>query len=424
MSSENNTVSARDNNPANVFILTVLSIGHGITHYYMSAFLFLIPYIQASLGLSSIQVELFHFVRQVSGGVVTMTAGFIIDRFNNRWGLILTGCLILAAIVFGALGVSKSYVYLLLLAAVMPLPGQIWHIPAIVTISQRFPNNRGFGLSVHGIGAQVGSTAGPYITGLLMVSLFTGLAWEPWRATTVAYVIPTLIIAFFVWLALGNLSSVSRNQEVVDLLTRVKNAKALLKDRVIMILVLVIFLRNTGFNSLMVWVPLYLTDSNVYEDSLGYGPALAGFYFSLLTLAGAFSSPVLGWLSDRYSRKKVLIPSLIIASILVGLIPFVGGDSKLMLGIIFALTGLFTYSLGQLLQAAVLDQIGTGSEGATMGLVLGANSIISAFSPFIAGRLIVANFGISNVFFYNMALWVLAVVLLLVVKLRVPDKNL
>ena len=174
----------------------------------------------------------------------------------------------------------------------------------------------------------------------------------------------------------------------------------------------------------MVWVPLYLTDSNVYEDSLGYGPALAGFYFSLLTLAGAFSSPVLGWLSDRYSRKKVLIPSLIIASILVGLIPFVGGDSKLMLGIIFALTGLFTYSLGQLLQAAVLDQIGTGSEGATMGLVLGANSIISAFSPFIAGRLIVANFGISNVFFYNMALWVLAVVLLLVVKLRVPDKNL
>ena len=147
MSSENNSVSARDNNPANVFILTVLSIGHGITHYYMSAFLFLIPYIQASLGLSSIQVELFHFVRQVSGGVVTMTAGFIIDRFNNRWGLILTGCLILAAIVFGALGVSKSYVYLLLLAAVMPLPGQIWHIPAIVTISQRFPNNRGFGLS-------------------------------------------------------------------------------------------------------------------------------------------------------------------------------------------------------------------------------------------------------------------------------------
>ena len=223
---------------------------------------------------------------------------FIIDRFNNRWGLILTGCLILAAIVFGALGVSRSYVYLLLLAAVMPLPGQIWHIPAIVTISQRFPNNRGFGLSVHGIGAQVGSTAGPYLTGLLMVLLFTGLAWEPWRATTVAYVIPTLIIAFFVWLGLGSLSSVSRNQEVVNIITRVKNAKALLKDKVIMILVLVIFLRNTGFNSLMVWVPLYLTDSKVYEDSLGYGPALAGFYFSLLTLAGAFSSPVLGWLSD------------------------------------------------------------------------------------------------------------------------------
>ena len=352
-----------------------------------------------------------------------MTAGFIIDRFNNRWGLILTGCLILAAIVFGALGVSRSYVYLLLLAAVMPLPGQIWHIPAIVTISQRFPNNRGFGLSVHGIGAQVGSTAGPYLTGLLMVLLFTGLAWEPWRATTVAYVIPTLIIAFFVWLGLGSLSSVSRNQEVVNIITRVKNAKALLKDKVIMILVLVIFLRNTGFNSLMVWVPLYLTDSKVYEDSLGYGPALAGFYFSLLTLAGAFSSPVLGWLSDRYSRKTVLIPSLVIASILVGLIPFVGGESKLMLGIIFALTGLFTYSLGQLLQAAVLDQIGTGSEGATMGLVLGANSIISAFSPFIAGRLVVANFGISNVFFYNMALWIFAVILLLVVKLRVPGKN-
>lgn len=409
-------------NLSSVSLLSVLSVGHGITHWYMSAFLYLIPYIKTSLGLSSLQIEVFHVLRQLSGGIVTMIAGFIIDRLNNKWGLILTGCLFLAAIIFGALGVSKSYIYLLILAAIMPLPGQIWHIPSIATISQRLPEKRGFGLSVHGIGAQVGSTAGPYVTGLIIASsVITGLAWEPWRSATVIYVIPTVIAALIIWATLGKLGSVANNGQVIDLITRVKNAKSLLKNKVILTLVLVIFLRNSGFNSLMVWVPLYLAGD--YQESLGYSPSLYGFYFSLLTLFGAISAPVLGWLSDKYSRKIVLVPSLLIASVLVGTIPIIGADSKLLLGIVFALTGLFTYSLGQLLQAAVLDQIGTGSEGATMGLVLGANSIISAVSPLIAGRLIVANFGISNVFYYNMSLWLASAVLLLWVKLKNPNQS-
>jgi ACDE family multidrug resistance protein len=230
-----------------------------------------------------------------------------------------------------------------------------------------------------------------------------------------------VIAALIIWATLGKLGSVANNGQVIDLITRVKNAKSLLKNKVILTLVLVIFLRNSGFNSLMVWVPLYLAGD--YQESLGYSPSLYGFYFSLLTLFGAISAPVLGWLSDKYSRKIVLVPSLLIASVLVGTIPIIGADSKLLLGIVFALTGLFTYSLGQLLQAAVLDQIGTGSEGATMGLVLGANSIISAVSPLIAGRLIVANFGISNVFYYNMSLWLASAVLLLWVKLKNPNQS-
>ncbi|MDP6550388.1 MAG: hypothetical protein QF659_09990, partial [Dehalococcoidia bacterium] len=84
-------------------------------------------------------------------------------------------------------------------------------------------------------------------------------------------------------------------------------------------------------------------------------------------------------------------------------------------------TGMFTYSLGQILQASVLDQVGRGTEGATMGLVMGLNNVFSALSP-LAAALVVYFYGLRAVFYYNAGLWVAAVVILSFITLKPPPQ--
>ena len=68
------------------FILTNLSIGHGITHWYMASMTLMLPVIQKSLGLGNYQFASLHVIRQVSAGSATIPTGVLIDMVKNQWG--------------------------------------------------------------------------------------------------------------------------------------------------------------------------------------------------------------------------------------------------------------------------------------------------------------------------------------------------
>ncbi len=401
------------------FILTNLSIGHGITHWYVSSLLFMLPRIQESLGLSNVQFASLHAIRQVFGGATNVPAGFAIDMAKNQWGLILTGCMLMASLAIGLVSLSPNFIYLAVVIVLVPLPGTIWHIPAIAAISQRFPERRGFGLSVHGIGSQAGSALGPLVTGALLTILAGWPVMAAWRSVSLIYVFPAILMAMVVWWSLKDLGSSGTTPNLqTPLAERIRGAKKLAQNKTILALMLVIMLRNMGFNSLIIWVPKYLQDS-VEQGGLGMSAFMAGLNVSLLTALGVLSSPILGLLSDRYGRKIVLIPSISMAALL-ALAIGQAGDGILLTVTILA-TGLFTYSLGQIMQATVLDQVGRGSEGATMGLVLGINSMFSAASPLVAA-VIVNAYGLGAVFYYNAALWTAAVVVLSLISLTPPPQ--
>ena len=404
---------------SSAFILTNLSIGHGITHWYMSSMMLMLPKIQSSFGFGNFQFGMLNTIRQVSAGSATIPTGVLIDMAKNQWGLILTGCMIMAGVASGLISLSPNYIYLTAVIVLLPLPGTIWHMPAIAAISQRMPDRRGMGLSIHGIGSQLGTSLGPYGTGHLLALMAGWSAMEAWRSVTLIYVAPAIFMAVVVWWSLRDLGSsgISPNQQT-SLKVRIQGVGGLLRNRTMLALMVVIMLRNMGFNSLTIWVPKYLQDS-VEDGGLGMSTVSAGLNYSLLTALGVVSSPFLGALSDRYGRKKVLLPSLSLAA---GLALAIGqaGDGVWLTMTILA-TGLFTYSLGQILQASVLDQVGKGTEGATMGLVMGLNNIFSALSP-LAAALVVNAYGLSSVFYYNAGLWVAAVAVLTFISLKPPPR--
>ena len=400
------------------FILTHLAIGHGFTHWYGQSLFVLLPVVQASMGFSNFQFGVLAAILSISGGIINIPVGFLVDIARNRWGLMLTGCMVVAALGYGMMAASPGFVFLALALALLALPGSSWHMPAIAAISQRFPHRRGFGLSTHGIGGQLGDSIGPLVVGGLLF-LFQGL----WRWVALVYVFPALLMTGMVWWALYHLRGSGSDDSAdgaaprgVSVGLRFREAGRLLRNPAILALVLVTSLRDMGAGSLVVWLPKYLHDP-VADGGLGMSPFLVGLHLTLLLVLGVVSSPFAGILSDRYGRKLILIPCLTA----VGLLSLVIGqlEGGVLLIIVVLTTGLFSSSMNQILQATVLDQVGRGTEGMTMGIVMGVNSALSAVAPLIAA-VVVDAYGLSAVFAYTAALWLGAMVILVFTPLRPP----
>ena len=394
------------------FILTNLSIAHGITHLYSSSLFVILPFIQTSLGLSNLQFGSLFTLRQLSMGAANVPAGFIIDMAKAQWGLILTGCMVTLVVAYALLAASPNFAFLAVVMMLIPLPSSIWHLPSFAAISQRFPDRRGFGLSVHNIGAQVGGSLGPLMAGGLLALL-------AWRGVALVYVLPAAVMAFVVWWSLRDLGSSDPTPNIrMPVGTRIRDAGHLLRQPAIIGLVMVMMLRHMGTNSLTLWLPRYLKDP-IADGGLEMGPFMIGLHVALLTTLGVASSPALGILSDRYGRKLVLVPCLALTALLALAIGQSGDGPFLTLSILAI--GMFSLSLGQLMQATMLDQIGRGTEGTTIGLIMGINTGFIAISPIIAA-LIVDAYGIGSVFFFNASLWATASLLLLFVPLRCPPQ--
>jgi hypothetical protein len=79
--------------------------------------------------------------------------------------------------------------------------------------------------------------------------------------------------------------------------------------------------------------------------------------------------------------------------------------------------GLFTFSLGQIMQAAIIDVVGVGTEATAIGLVQGAQGVLAAASPLIAGGISDA-FGVTYVFYYAGGITLLSTMLLFSLPIR------
>ena len=256
---------------------------------------------------------------------------------------------------------------------------------------------------MHGFGSNIGSALGPQAAKALLRVL-------PWRNLFFIYAGPALVMAVFVWWSLRNLGREAEQEERKDLGLQLQYAVTLVKHPVFLALVLAALLRGRGLNALINWTPFYL------EKELEMGHIRTGFYLSLLTGMGIVSAPVLGTLSDRFGRKMVLVPGLVVATIL-SMVVVSAGDSFLLV-LFLAGMGLFSFALHQIIQAAVLDVVGRGTEATATGLLFGLNGLLGGASPFLAALIINQMGGYGSIFYYNGILTALAAILIIITPLQ------
>jgi predicted MFS family arabinose efflux permease len=387
------------------FILASLSTGHGLSHLYDLGLPAIMPTIASALGLSNFQVASLHGIRMAGFGAVNLGCGPIIDMLKRHWGLILTGCMFWAAAAFALVAGSPNYGVLVIGIIFLSVPGALWHLPATAALSQQFPDRRGFAISMHGFGSNIGNALGPLLAGALLGVIF-------WRYALLIYTGPALALAVFVWWSLRDLGREGPDEERRGLGSRFRQSRELLRQRVVVLLVLAATLRSVGLDALFHWTPFYL------EEELGMGHLRAGFYLSLLTGMGVVSGPILGAISDKRGRKVVLVPGLVVAAALSLVVVSLGDSFALPLAI--AAVGLFSFSLHHIMQAAVLDVAGRGTEATATGLIFGINGAVGAASPFVAAAVIDHLGGYGSVYYYAGIMTGVTAALVLLIPLRPP----
>ena len=387
------------------FILGSLSFGHGISLLYDQGFPVFMPAIQAAMGLSNFQVAFMLGIRQGGFGAVNLIGGAIVDQMKASWGPILIGCMIWAALGFLILAVSPNLVVLTVAVSVVSIPGALWHLPSTAALSRRFPDRRGFAISMHGFGSNVGNVCAPLVAGGLLTFML-------WRHILLIYTIPAALMAVFVWWSLKDLGKEdgddTREKPKHDVMSAYREGLGMFKSPLVTTLVLAAAIRGVANNALFQWSPFYL--KNATDGGLDMGYFSAGAHLSLLTGMGIISAPILGYLSDRYGRKQVLVPGLIIAAVLTMFV--VSAGDTIWLAVLLGGIGLFSFALQQIILAALLDVVPRGTEATASGLIFGINGMLGFGSPFLAAFIIEDLGGYGSIFYYVGALTLVSAVII------------
>ncbi len=389
-------------------VLGSLSIGHGLSHLFDQGFPLLATEIAAAMGLGTVQTASLFAARQAGSSLTSLGGGPAVDALKTYWGPILTACMLGHTITFAVTGASPTFSVIVIAVLFISIPGSLWHLPSAAAISQRFPDRRGFAISMHGFGSNVGNILGPVVAGALL-----GFGALIWRHVFFIYAGAAVGMAGFVWWSLGGVGRDGEPAERKDLETQLQGVLSMLKNPTVLALILAASLRGIGLNALFNWTPFYL------RESLEMGSFQAGVYYAMLSGMGIVSAPILGALSDAYGRKAVLVPGLLVASGLSLMVVSVG-NSLLLLPVLAGM-GLFSFALHQIIQAAVLDVVGQGTEATAIGLLFGINGLVGVATPFLASAIIDNLGGYGSIFYYAGALSVLSAVVMFIVPLRMGE---
>ena len=349
-----------------------------------------LPFIKTDLGLSEIQVGGLMTAKQGASGLLTLPSGFAADAFNTHKGLILGCALAMGGCAYLVASIAPTYFWILMFLVMLGAASALWHPSSVSTLSLQFADRRGTALALHGVGASVGDSVGPLCIGALL--LMVG-----WKDLAQWHMIPALILALLMWktvrqYSLAGPGGLTRRSYFAG----VKGVFA--RPTIFMVMIASSFVGMARL-SVTTFLPLYLA------EEMGYGPFWLGFHWALLYAMGMFSQPLMGILSDRFSRKTVLLPCFAIMGFLYLLLP--APDGGFLLALIIGALGLFFYGTGNIATAAVLDVAPEQVQGTTQSFMTLFQQVVTLPAPMLAGY-IVSQFGYSTVFYYSSALLVSA----------------
>ncbi len=380
-------------------LVWIITLGHMAVHWFQQIWPVVIAAIRQDLGLSNVELGLVSSVKQFTTAPFMFPAGILADFARRRTALILGGSVVAFGIAYALVSRASSHLWLVLAVSLLGIGTVLWHPTATGALSKRYPDRRASALAIHGTGASISDTISPIALGVLLTLL-------GWRHLLVLMFIPATLIGFALWRAL---ESTYRSEAPTRLTLRayLGDVRSMMRHRIVLAIIGVNVCTSLAALATLTFLPVYL------KEDLGYSNFLLGVHIALLYAMGAISQPILGRLSDRYGRKAVLLPSLILFGLFY--LAMAPADHGVQLGIVVGALGLFFYALATVTQAAVMDVASDRVQASTMGVTSLIAQLITLPSPIIAG-IIVNHWGPKGAFVYSGVIVLVGAVLLALIK--------
>jgi MFS family permease len=379
--------------------LWVITAAHGLTHWYPATFYLLLPLIGKELGLSYSQIGLVMTCQYAAGAIANIPGGMVVDTVGRK-GFLMALSLFWVGFPYLLIGFTHSYAMLLLCMSLVGIGNNLWHPTAIPTLANRYPENKGLVLSIHGMGGNVGDALAPLAVGALLTIL-------PWREIVVVNVIPGLLMSGLLVVFLGSftLSRKKKAGQSADI-SAGQNAKqyfaglnVLVKNRNLIYLSTSSAFRAMTQNALLTFLPVFLA----YE--MHYNPFWVGACMFAMQAAGFAAAPISGHLSDKMGRRQIIMTSMGMTAVVL-LAMAVAGQSSAFVFLI-AVLGFFLYAIRPVLQAWLLESTPKNMGGTSIGILFAVQAAGSAISPLIGGYL-ADKYGLMSTFYFLAATIIVA----------------
>jgi MFS transporter, FSR family, fosmidomycin resistance protein len=365
-------------------LLWLIALGHTFTHWCPATFYLLLPYLVKELGLTYSQAGFLITIRVAANLLVNIPAGMLVDIVGKK-ALLMALALLATGVPYFLVGVSHSFFWVALFMAFVGVGNYLWHPAAISTLSEKFPDKRGFAIAIHAVGPNIGESIAPLLVGVLLLFL-------SWRSVLFVNLIPGIVIAFILWKFLfGKLESRAPSKQGLNAREYFSGMKKMAQNPSILLLVLVAGMRSMTQQGLHTFLPIYLT------HDLGLSSALAGLYLSITQTAGMIGTPIAGSISDRRGRKRVLTAGLFSTSIVLFILAYFRMNWLFITALAFL--GFFLYAVRPVIWAWVLDLSPKELGGSMVSFFSGSQSLLSSLSPVICG-FIADRWGILAAFYF------------------------
>jgi len=365
--------------------LWLVTLGHGLTHWYPATFYLLLPLIGNELGLSYSEIGLVMTCQFIASALANIPGGVVVDTVGRK-GLLMGASLFWVGFPYLLIGFTHSYVMLLACVALVGFGNSLWHPTAIPTLATRYPARKGLVLSVHGMGGNVGDAIAPIVIG-------AALAVLSWRQVVVLNVLPGLLVALIMFALLGTIRLGARktNAPAQSLGQYTQGLRELLRNRALVLLSVSSAFRTMTQQALLTFLPIYLA------REMGYSSAVVGACLFALQAAGFAAAPVAGHLSDRMGRRQIIIGSMASTAVVLAGMAFAG--ASLLFVALIAVLGFFLYATRPVIQAWLLEATPRHMGGSSIGVLFGAQALGAALGPWLAG-MVADQHGLGATFYF------------------------